>query len=104
MYLPPSSCPKIQTVMLQFQSNYNLLLQEIRHNHPKSSAKLAGDCIGVQLENDDGHRFITTFLKNKDNKFFTIQPPKLSPHQRVDYNFADANSMVAELKSVSFLI
>ncbi|GFW09649.1 hypothetical protein TNCV_1393501 [Trichonephila clavipes] len=60
--LPPKKIPLIH---LKFQSNYNLIMQEINRKYPKSNSKLSGEFLRIFASSPDEHREITDFLKKK---------------------------------------
>ncbi|GFU44934.1 nucleic-acid-binding protein from transposon X-element [Trichonephila clavipes] len=79
-----ASCPpKIPFIHLKFQSNYNLIMQEITRKYPKSRSKLSGEYLKILASTADEHREITAFLTEKGEEFHAIDPIEVRPQKVV---------------------
>ncbi|GFV70682.1 hypothetical protein TNCV_3842591 [Trichonephila clavipes] len=75
--------PKIPPIHYRFQSNYNLIMQEINRTYPKASSKLSGEFLRILASSTDEHRQITDFLKKKGEQFFALNPVANKPQKIV---------------------
>ncbi|GFQ94430.1 hypothetical protein TNCT_188131 [Trichonephila clavata] len=61
-------------IWLRYETNFNLLLQELQRTCPTSTNKLNGEYIKISAENMDDHRKITAYLKSIKEQFFVLDP------------------------------
>ncbi|GFV63989.1 putative RNA-directed DNA polymerase from transposon X-element [Trichonephila clavipes] len=79
-----ASChPQDPPIHLKFADNYNLIMQEINRNFPKTRSKLSGEYLLIFASTSDDHRDITLFLKEKGEQFFAFHPIDLRPQKIV---------------------
>ncbi|GFS64171.1 nucleic-acid-binding protein from transposon X-element [Trichonephila clavipes] len=79
----PPKPHKIPFIHLKFQSNYNLIMQEITRKWPKSRSKLSGEYLKILASTADEHREITAFLTEKEEEFHAIDPIEVRPQKVV---------------------
>ncbi|GFR17749.1 uncharacterized protein TNCT_11731 [Trichonephila clavata] len=60
------------SIMLKYQSNYNLILQEIQRTYLTSTNKLTGEYIKINAATLDDHRLITDYLTSKKEQYYLI--------------------------------
>ncbi|GFY70505.1 hypothetical protein TNIN_213901 [Trichonephila inaurata madagascariensis] len=77
----PVATPKIPPINLKFRKNYQPILKEISKKFPTSSAKLSGDYLKIFATSPDEHRNITSFLTEKGEQYFALEPIAKRPQK-----------------------
>ncbi|GFQ90287.1 uncharacterized protein TNCT_346081 [Trichonephila clavata] len=68
---PPPATPKIKTIMMRINKNYNLILQEIYRKYPNTINKSTGDYIRIQPKSQEDNENIVKLLEIKKAQFYT---------------------------------
>ncbi|GFY15050.1 nucleic-acid-binding protein from transposon X-element [Trichonephila clavipes] len=106
--------PKIKPIMLRYKDNYNMVLQALSRKYPKSTNKLTGQYIRIIASTMDEHREITTLLKSKGEKFYSVPPvadrplkvvikglPKSTPTEEIKADLLEQSFLVMKVSQLT---
>ncbi|GFQ89318.1 uncharacterized protein TNCT_363891 [Trichonephila clavata] len=87
-------------IWLRYQTNFNLLLQDLQRTYPTSTNKLTGEYIKISAENMDDHRKMTDYLKSIKEQFFVLDPPPPSSRaQKIVIKGLPVSTDIADIKT-----